>query len=155
MSKIDIIFLDIDGVLNTNVSLRENVGILPEKVKMLMNICSRTNASIIISSDWKYSFTLEELRKILYCAGLVDVKILDFTGADKHMDSIRGENIETTLQSLKWGNYVILDDLGRHHFYDHQLHNFVQTDPEYGLRYMDVERAVKILRDRGSYEVLP
>lgn len=146
----DIIFLDIDGVLNTNESLDKNIAILPEKVAMLQNIASRTSASIIVSSDWKHSFTLNEITKILYCAGLVNVGVIGFTADDKHMDSIRGENIEGTLQSKIYGNYVILDDLGRHNFYDYQLSNLVQTDPSLGLTYMDVENAIGILRGRKN-----
>lgn len=146
----NIIFLDIDGVLNTVESLSNNVGIMPEKVLLLQNIASRTNASIVISSDWKHSFTLLEISKILYCAGLVGIEILGFTPNDSHLDSLRGENVDGYLEEYDYDNYVILDDLSEHNFYDHQIENLVVTDERMGLTYNSVEIAVGVLRGRKN-----
>ena len=60
-----VIFLDIDGVLNTNLStsyFQDNrtgiryLGIDDDKVKRLKRIVDETGAKIVLSTDWRYSF---------------------------------------------------------------------------------------------------
>lgn len=46
-----IIFLDIDGVLNYENSKSK---VEEEKVKLLKEIVGRTDAEIVLSSDWRY-----------------------------------------------------------------------------------------------------
>jgi hypothetical protein len=49
------LFLDVDGVLNTDSQLLENsiIFIDDEKVKILKYIIDKTDAKIILSSDWR------------------------------------------------------------------------------------------------------
>ena len=49
-----IIFLDVDGELTySNYQNRETANIDIEKVKLLKEICDKTNAKVVISSIWK------------------------------------------------------------------------------------------------------
>ena len=54
-----VIFLDVDGVLNSNDWLENNRvrkenSVNPEKVKLLAEIVQNTNAEVVLSSTWRY-----------------------------------------------------------------------------------------------------
>lgn len=64
--KHKIVFLDIDGVLNNDVTI-EKYGpeqFDPDNVTQLNDFLKKTGAWIIISSAWKHGYSLEQLRKI-------------------------------------------------------------------------------------------
>ena len=49
-----VVFLDVDGVLTySNYRNPETSDIDVEKVKLLKEICDKTNAKVVISSSWK------------------------------------------------------------------------------------------------------
>lgn len=51
-----IIFLDVDGVLNySNYTNNATNDIDPVKVKMLAELCNKTNAKVVITSSWRGS----------------------------------------------------------------------------------------------------
>lgn len=54
----NIIFLDVDGVLTyNNYQNEETADIDIEKVKLLKQICDKTNSKVVISSSWRGSET--------------------------------------------------------------------------------------------------
>lgn len=54
----NIVFLDVDGELTySNYRNEETADIDVEKVKMLREICEKTNAKVVISSSWRGSET--------------------------------------------------------------------------------------------------
>ena len=65
MSK-KIIFLDIDGVLNTAFTRKRNEHIDDFRVKLLSDIVQQTNAKIVLTSTWRFGFkrTLFGLKPI-------------------------------------------------------------------------------------------
>lgn len=70
-----IIFLDIDGVLNTILTWGKrplNESIDPERVQRIKNLCDETGAKIVISSTWRKLFSLEELKKMLDPLPVID-----------------------------------------------------------------------------------
>ena len=86
-----ICFLDFDGVLNSYEFMqkeselhgtpdgpRGTVGLDPLAVARVNKICELGNASIVISSSWRYGHKLIELKEILANVGLT-VKVLDTT----------------------------------------------------------------------------
>lgn len=87
-----IIFLDIDGVLNTQETLRKShngiIGIDPYKVLLLDRIVQATGAEVVLSSSWRKGH-FEELQK-----GLA-VPLLDRTG--NCCSGIRGVEIHNWL----------------------------------------------------------
>ena len=128
-----IIFLDIDGVLNSNKSLIVNhefdklLGrvydgsindlemykmneIDMNKLFMLRDICNLTGAKIVISSGWRRLWNYPLIEEKLVSLGL---PIVDVT---PHIDIYRrGEEIRTylwkqLLQDNEVDNFVILDD---------------------------------------------
>lgn len=75
-----VIFLDIDGVLNTPSSesrCGEYIGIDDEKVKKLKQIIEATKAEIVLISTWKKYWRKEEKLKPLqdYSANYLDEKL--------------------------------------------------------------------------------
>lgn len=83
-----IIFLDIDGVLNTQATLRSShngiIGIDPYRVLLLDRIIQATGAEVVLSSSWRHGH-FEELQKSLVvpligktgrcCSGIRGVEI--------------------------------------------------------------------------------
>ena len=49
-----VIFLDVDGVLNSNRSTEPTIA--EDMVKRLAHIARKTGASIILSSSWRYEY---------------------------------------------------------------------------------------------------
>lgn len=102
-----VLFLDIDGVLNSANWLKKNEARLvdkpdlvlcevdPEAVKLLNEILDRTGAKVVVSSSWRlrdplpeYRTMLDEIRAVLGAAG--------FTG------EIIGQT--PLLMGTKWGD---------------------------------------------------
>lgn len=74
-----VIFLDIDGVLNSNdyidYALDNNIkGILkdinPKTIKMLKFAIDTTDAQIVLSSSWRYCHICEELKELFSKYGI-------------------------------------------------------------------------------------
>lgn len=69
-----IVFLDIDGVLNTGRSMRANGGrsrpFDREAVVALNTILEETDATIVLSSTWRHQRTDLELEELFVCEGL-------------------------------------------------------------------------------------
>lgn len=164
---IKVLFLDIDGVLNTGWwytqmngnSPKDKYGYAfdPHSVANLKKILDETGADIVISSSWK-SFGFSELEDMWQDRGLPG-KLIGITpnsvsdemllNADlDHMElfSIRGMEIKEWL--IKNGkhvsHYVIIDDMDN--FLPEQKSHFVQTNPEVGITTEDTERAILILK---------
>ena len=93
-----VIFLDVDGGLNTPSSERrsgEYIGIDGDKTKLLADIVKRTNAEIVLVSTWKKYWRKEEKLKPLqdYSATYLDEKLKKFgiKAADKTKDKSDGK----------------------------------------------------------------
>jgi hypothetical protein len=164
MSKV--IFLDIDGVLNTKWwytqmdrnTPKDKYGYAfdPRSVANLKKILDETRADIVISSSWK-SFGLSELEEMWQARGLSG-KLIGITpnsvsdemmlNADlDHMElfHIRGMEIKEWLDKhgKNVSHYVIIDDMDN--FFPEQKSHFVLTDPEVGITDEDADKAIKIL----------
>ena len=163
-----VIFLDIDGVLNTGWCYtqmdrntpKDKYGYAfdPKSVANLKKILEETGADIVISSSWK-SLGLSELEEMWQNRGLPG-KLIGITpnsvsdemllNADlDHMEifSIRGMEIKEWLDKhgKKVSHYVIIDDMDS--FLSSQQSHFVQTDPEVGITNEDVKKVVHLLNN--------
>jgi hypothetical protein len=114
----NIIFLDIDGVLRTHKSdleWIEKVGLpIPEKqyrnfsAKSVSNINfihSFIRCKIVITSNWKLYHTLDELKEIFNKQG-IQPEVIDVTG----ISTSRGEEISDWLSVNDVDNWVVIDD---------------------------------------------
>lgn len=159
-----IIFLDIDGVLNS-IDYFEHTKhckgyseINPKKVKLLKEIVDRTGAEIVLSSTWRdlakrkdepehpmYMYLTDTLREY-------GMEIIDHT---PYIGQDRPKEIKAWLdtQPDKDIRFVSLDDDYPQHEYDEVgIGNcLVKTsfyEKDGGLRWEHVEKAVEILNGR-------
>lgn len=148
-----IIFLDFDGVLNTEqYQARLAVDGKPSKdawgplfdphaVGNLRKIIESTGAAIVISSSWRYIHRLGSLRMMWEVRELPG-KIIDMLPCGAAYIS-RGEDIECWLNGHGHPDYVIIDDLDD--FYPSQHDRYVETNPIVGISVADAARAIKLL----------
>ena len=135
MRQVNIIFLDIDGVLVTGPSMRQ-IGALkfcPEKLELLDKLIERLNGvwsdddrlertplytRLVISSSWRQGRKVMDLKDIFHHAGSRSGRyILDRTGKDK---DCKGLEIQEWLDQNDWQigefgvsrvrKFVIIDD---------------------------------------------
>lgn len=89
-----LIFLDIDGVLNNDLLLRQNIFLCPTKVSLLSTFCNDNDIDIVISSSWRQIYTLDKLKNMLSEEGFINTdRIIDITPVGKFYKS-RGSEIE-------------------------------------------------------------
>lgn len=167
-----LIFLDIDGVLNTQQhqqTLRAK-GLPPSDefgelfdtraVAQLKHIIDQTRADIVIMSSWKF-LGLEFIRQMWVQRGLPG-KLLDITpsfSSDEMLLSInlehedcfnpcKGVEVEAWLRQHPkcYTSYVIIDD--EEVILPTQRAYFVQTNPQEGLSEQDAERTIGILLNK-------
>ena len=126
-----ILFLDVDGVLNSNDSFKENhaawkatgteirgpmfswpLGHLDESaIHHLNRIVEETQCKIVVSSSWRKLCTIEELAAALVMRGFqFRNHIISETPSSNH--GVRGREIQTWMDSntLPIESFVILDD---------------------------------------------
>lgn len=125
----NIIFLDIDGVLNSGEYMyrrrlqgttRANRAIDPDCVNVLNAIVQHTKAHIVVSSSWRIGRTVLQLQRMLYSGGVVG-NVLGvtpmpgrFEGWHGGMGYARGDEIQAwinaNMDALQLKHILILDD---------------------------------------------
>ena len=107
-----VIFLDIDGVLNSDEYIDSIKGkemtaeneIDMEKVRLLEQAINQTGARVVLTASWRYAQVGRYLRKVLSQMAI-------FTDATPYMNNIRGLEIKEWLsQNNDVEDFVILDD---------------------------------------------
>ena len=113
----NIIFLDIDGVLNSDKyfdgidnkecmnqvdSLMLDIDV--SKVKILLEVINKTNAKIVITSSWRRMKLYPYIKERLISMGLPVV------GETPFIEERRGEEIRSYLLENRVSNYCIIDD---------------------------------------------
>jgi hypothetical protein len=156
---VKVIFLDIDGVVATNKSygthrvmeeLTWGVSDVPFDevcVKSLNKITDYTDAKIVISSSWRGSYKLDELKVMLAREGITG----DIIGVtpESGYSIARAEEIKMWLREHASAieSFVVLDDQPadiRRKF----PNNFIQTSMQMGLIPVLAEKAIEILKKR-------
>ena len=160
-----IIFLDFDGVLNTEhyqgllryqgEPWQDEHGAFfdPNAVKQLRRIIDATGADIVIESSWKYLGlnAMKELWKVRNLPG----RVIDITPSSVS-DEYLLKNLDTTMLHCKgmeiasWLSeqaedirYAIIDD--EYVILDSQLPHFILTNPYEGITEEQTNRAISIL----------
>jgi len=154
---VKVLFLDIDGVLNSKQSARyyKRQGKRPYKnlcpiassnLQFLMELIP--DIKIVISSTWRISSSLGELRKLLNCVGIPKESVIGVTpkGSDRGIE--RGHEIQGWLDlHTDVKNFVILDDdSDMLHLSDH----LIQTETSHGLMYEDMLKIVNKFKVFGA-----
>ncbi len=147
-----LIFLDIDGVLNNNRWMDKNgFGTLdPFNIQMLVKLVQLTNADLVISSDWRRYYSYDVLCRRLITEG-IPARFVGATPCLEPEDNTdeeiipRGLEIDSWLKTNQWqGPFCILDDLSDMHPHQDRL---IQTNDDFGLVELDVEKAVFLLSE--------
>lgn len=165
------IFLDIDGVLNSEHTLDESCENMDQKmasiisdqlVKNLSYLVEKTDAKIILSSSWRVYFNnnIKNPNNIFAMALLAslnkyNLKLHDMTPYPKGPHSSeRGLEIKTYVEQNNITDYVVIDD---EQFSDFKIHldmsRFIQTNfgdetttiENEGLNIKVAEKAIEIL----------
>ncbi len=161
-----IIFLDIDGVLNSTVYVNsepyriETAGMSdaqvmliahhthldPLAIQILNDLVERSGAEVVLSSTWRVKYSVDEMNQMLKDRGATftisaSTPVL-FGKLSARIP--RGKEIAHYLKMLEKQpeSFVIIDD------HDDMLHlktNLVKTNMKFGLTKEDVEAALKIL----------
>jgi HAD domain in Swiss Army Knife RNA repair proteins len=166
-----VIFLDIDGVLNssrwmTTMDWRRseepwaghedpglpafNVQVWhfmldPECVARLKHLVQVLDANIVISSSWRHALDVPQIDECLRLRGFNRPAV----GATPQLGVERGHEIRAWLRtSGHKGPFVILDDGSDMNGVEEFL---VQTDFAVGLTDADVNRAIAVCRTQGGY----
>lgn len=164
-----VIFLDIDGVLNSNFrndshqkEISDGTLIDAEKIRLLALLIKKTNAKLILHSGWRIWFSsnpepkplraeAEKLVELFQKEGLsIDGLTPDLTTEEirrtKKFSLVKADEILLWLKSRNdVTGWVVLDDLDLHHpqIAQHQ----VKPDPAVGLTPEDIKKAEKILSE--------
>lgn len=167
MSKV--LFLDIDGVLNSNfwndrhqAEISDGTLIDEEKIKLLALLIRETNAEIILHSGWRFWFDaelkplcteadklVEQLEKEhLYISGVTPDLTTEEIRKTKKFSLVKADEI------LLWiklhddvTEWVVLDDLDLHN--DQIRQHQVKPDQTIGLTLENVRQAVRILLEKN------
>lgn len=163
-----VIFLDIDGVLNTERSTNMKVTMYefesaryafdqfdPEALANLNKIIEATDARVVISSNWRLACQdpyMENALRDHFKANGFEGYIIGMTGIENFSSAKgdmtwRGTEIKTWIDDhpkIKVESYVIIDDRNPPTFEKHPG-KLVQTDPVMGIKEEDAEAAIKIL----------
>lgn len=124
-----VIFLDVDGVLNSDLWMKSSGYIEgtyptnqfdPKAIELFNKIIAQTGAKVVLSSTWRLKYSISEIREIFSQVNL-ECEVIDFT-PDLKKDNdyvIRGNEIlkwckdnEGVIGSkfLNYTDFAILDD---------------------------------------------
>ena len=141
-----IIFLDVDGVLNSAQDGFSTDLETDKHLKLLEQLVKETNADIVLSSSWRISFGRSFSLSNTLISRLKEhgLSILDVTS--EREDGDRGLEIKEWLNEHPTKNILILDDEG-FDIINIFPNNFVKTNNEIGLQEEDVKKGIKILNN--------
>lgn len=158
-----VIFLDVDGVLNSDEYLNSVIGtnvtgiareVDIEKVRLLKQAVNKTGAKIVMTSSIRLSKMGRDLKEILQREGML-------VDATPFINEERGREIKAWMK-INGGveNFVILDDEVFDSFDSSLLENLIKVSPEndggirQGLQPKDVTEIITRLGERKIDEDL-
>lgn len=152
--KSPLLFLDIDGVMNTRGSIMEhksNRVFTPKATQCLGRIAAETGCSLVISSTWREEGQRQLLPGAFRDNGLEDLvaRIIGTTPIlDLADNPTREDEIDCWLFENEYcGRFAILDDEAMEGELASRL---VQTDPETGLTEKECEAVIALLGRRQT-----
>jgi len=168
-----VIFLDFDGVICTSESISEarawfnnkelyNIKMIdPLLVENLNKVIEKTDAKVVISSDWRYFHSMGELRKFLRVTGFSgkvidrtpiwkeyknDIGIKTCNGLKRFWEHERGNEIKMWLDKHEVKTYVIIDD-EISDIFSIFPDNYIRTDMENGFHKGLIKVAINKLNE--------
>lgn len=168
-----IIFLDFDGVLNSEEWFKQNqenirkksllhreaAELSPDMIRRVLKIIDETGANIVIASSWRILHPLLEINDIFRIMGFPKMAdhIIDRTpfesevlkfGVPTDTGVWRGHEIEFWIKDFQRKNgplesFVIIGNDSE--MLPEHAPNFVHTNWEFGITDVDRDKAIKIL----------
>lgn len=162
-----IIFLDIDGVLATHLQFMMNRTKFRKKypeadklripypfdadcVKIFNEIIEETDADIVLTSDWKHHWDLDEIDKIFKYNQVVKSP---FTFTENDIRSFgnitlnRAWEIDLYIKANNVDNFVVIDDLWVDKYMKFSEDRIVRTKDSEGLKQSGIkEKILKYLK---------
>ena len=149
MSELNVLFLDIDEVLQSArsaIALGQYANstkpqswpeyLDPIAVGLIRNVCKSFDLSIVLSSTWRKTVDIEQLQEFL------QVNIIDKTPVltTPH----RGKEIQAWLDVNNVNSFIIVDN--DTNILPSQLNRYVQVDPLEGLSMRNVLTICELLK---------
>lgn len=153
----NVVFLDIDGVLNSldsTLAFREAESFWPKRresldpvsVGLLQHLCEETDAKIVVSSTWRKLFLEREFIDIFALYGWENFPIIGATTSEQVVAGswARGHEIQHWLNNNPWDNYLILDDDSD--MLEEQSEHFIHVSNINGFRSQHYCKALRIFK---------
>ncbi|KAF0755280.1 hypothetical protein AaE_005029 [Aphanomyces astaci] len=155
-----VIFLDVDGVLNTLHGQAQLNAVLLHRLSRLVHL---TRAKLVVSSTWRLHFN--QLRTLVHALGVANVpchRILGVTGptvkpllyAQDSVGYCRAEEILVFVRGHPHLRWVALDDLALHLHPDMPRDCFVQTSPHRGLSLEAMRRVLALFPEASHHPIV-
>lgn len=153
----NVIFLDFDGVLNSEAYARGRTGVAidPSRMPLLKQIVDSADAKIVLSTSWREHWSPDPAK--CNSTGLQIDRIFDSFGLQildktpQHPEGREAQIQSWLLRHPEVQNFVVLDD--RLLSADYLKGHFIKTSNYFGgLDESDVQKAIEILTCK---EVLP
>lgn len=156
-----ILFLDIDGVLNSMEDFVEskvfkdttvNFGlsvISRQKLAMLQHIVEETGCKIVVSSSWRKMYSLDEIHQNFCRRGWTLSRDIIIDRTPDLRSGFRGHEIVKWMEKYnsegleEITSFAILDDDSD--FQEELRHVFVHTKGVIGMTFHDMEKTISIL----------
>lgn len=143
----NVIFLDIDGVLNckeTKDCFEGYIGLDKDKIELFEDIVRKTDSYWVLSSTWRL-----DKAHVSYLFRNLSDDILDrYKGKTPNLNTIiRGEEIQRWLDIGMPIDFIILDDVDN---MAHLSNKLIKTSYDTGLTREIADRAISILNGHGD-----
>lgn len=146
----NIIFLDIDGVLNNEiefVKLNKELDypldyLHSNNIYHLNKIIEETGSKCVISSSWRKSTEIDEMQRLLELKGFKG-EIIDSTIISEERN--RGKKIKHWLDNNQCDKYLILDDdtFDIYNLVPENKNNFIKVNSLYGINEEIVKESIE------------
>ena len=134
-----ILFLDIDGVMLLHRQKRFD----PEAVKNLSRIVRYTGCKIVVSSAWRFRYTLSQLQNTFTTNGCEE-STRPFSVTNPCIQSRSQAILRYLEEHSDVEGYVVVDD-----YQVMGVENLIRTDPRRGLGRLDSIEVLRSFLDQG------
>ena len=158
----NILFLDIDGVLNSRASfiaighsdyLASNWN--PVSIKLLAHLCKKCNLDIYVHSTWTMSREASWFKEEFAKYEITGIGFLEQVHSFKLSGDNRTLRVKSALEHYKPDKYIIIDDDPVFELEIIGLHkNFVLCDFDDGFGWKQYEKAMDILGNKDVEIIL-
>lgn len=146
--KASIVFLDVDGVLNSYQTMVLGQQYDAHSIMLLKKLCTECDAKIVITSAKRKAFPVKHFIDILEQHGFTEAPVIGMT--DVNRCGTRGDEVNDWIGGNTEVRYVIIDDSRDFH----QDQPLVLCNPVTGFGIREFIKAYSMLSDTDTYKDL-